>query len=288
MKKIPLSFARLLRLLLTSELNYADFNSTSNKKLLELFITDNVLEARLLGKQQRKIFCSDKVNLTQYLHNKFGISSLDQFILFLERDETERRDAVLAASDSKLRKTKVLTGFLVNCYEELPCVLNSTPFCIKPIPGAFTFISAYKTFSIPPDVTVVIVENHENFREIHRQRHLFMGIKTLFVWRYQNSNTIAAWLNSIPNNYIHFGDLDLKGIHIFLAEFKNKITGDRGKFFIPPDIQALLLKHGEKSLYDKQKAILPALRKHPDTELSPLIELITRYRKGLAQEALIL
>lgn len=285
-RSLPLSFARLLRSLLNSEVNYADFTA-SNRKILGQFLTDGALEVRLIGKQQQKVFCSDTANLAQYLHNKFEIPSLDRYITFLESVDFERSDAALAASNSKVRKTPVLTGFLLNCYEELPCQLDNRPFSLSPFPGTFTFLSAYKTFVIPADVTVVIVENHENFREIDRQRHLFTTIKPLFVWRYQNSNAIATWLMNISNQYIHFGDFDPKGIHIFQSEFKGKIAGSRGRFFIPPDLETLLQNHGERALYEKQRPILNILRKETDPELSWLIGMIVKHKKGLAQEILI-
>src|SRR6478609_2289084 len=118
--KLTLSFAKLLRALLVGELNVADFTS-SNKKRLDQFITDNVLDYRLIGKQQKKIFCPDADNLARYLHNKFEIPALNDFIHFLETENTERSDAVRAVSDTKFKKTKVFRGFLVNGYRDLAC-----------------------------------------------------------------------------------------------------------------------------------------------------------------------
>ncbi len=284
--KITLSFARLLRSLLTEEVNAASFSS-SNKQMLDRFLEDNVLDFRLIGSRQKKIFCTDAANLTQYLHNKFEIPALEEYIKFLENEDFQRSDAVRAASDSKFRKTKVFTGFLLNCYDELRCELRGNPFVIRPTIGAFTFVSAYQEFQVPQDVTIVVVEGHENFREIARQKYLFEGLKPLFLWRYQNSNAVAEWLNMIPNTYIHFGDFDPKGIHIYLSEFKTKISGDRGRFMIPPGLEALLTEHGEKKLYEKQKKYIPLIRKLNDRELLPSIEMIAKHKKGLAQEILI-
>lgn len=285
--KLPLSFARLLRTLVEGELAYAEFTA-GNRKLLEQFIKDDVLDYRLIGKQQKKIFCPDAGNLARYLQNKFEIPALGGYIDFLEQEDFQRSDAVRAASDSKLRKAKVFAGLLLNCYDELACKLHSANFSIKPVKGAFTFVSAYKSFEIPPDVTVIIVEGHENFRAIDRQRNLFEGLKPLFVWRYQNSNTIVEWLNSLPNPYIHFGDFDLKGIHIYLAEFKNKIPGNRGQFLIPADLETLLILHGEKDLYEKQKTLLPSIRaQQHHHSLIPLMDLICKHKKGLVQEIFI-
>jgi hypothetical protein len=284
--KLTLSFARLLRSLLSGDLNAADF-STSNKKLLAQFLDDNVLDYRLIGKQQRKVFCPDVSNLYKYLHNKFEIPSLDVYIDFLEKEDTQRSDAVRAVADTKFRRTKVFTGFLVNSYDTIICELHKQPFLITPAAGAFTFINSYRDFQIPVDVTVVVVEGHENFREIARQKYLFDGLTPLFVWRYQNSTAVAEWLKSIPNAYLHFGDFDPKGIHIYLTEFKNKIPATRGQFLIPANLEALFTQHGEKALYEKQKKYIPALRASNQPELVPLIEMIVKHKKGLAQEILI-
>jgi hypothetical protein len=284
-RKITLSFARLLKLVSEGEVNAASFSS--NKKLLEIFLQDGVLDFRPIGNQQKKIFCSDTANLTKYLQNKFGIQSVDEYIVFLEKDNVQRSDATRAVSDSKFRKTSVFAGFLLNCYEELACSLHSESFVVKPMFGAFTFVSAYNTFKVPEDVTVVVVEGHENFREIDRQRYLFESIKPLFLWRYQNSNSIAAWLKLIPNQYIHFGDLDPKGIHIYLSEFRSKLGDARGRFLIPPDIETMLMKHGEKDLYENQKSFLPLIQNTTDPELISLIEMIQKYRRGVEQEIFI-
>jgi hypothetical protein len=282
--KITLSFARLLQSLLIGEVNAGSFNS-SNKRMLDRFLLDNVLDYRMIGSQQKKIFCTDPTNLAKYLHNKFEIPALDEYISFLEREDVQRSDAARAVSDTKFRKTKVFSGFLLNCYEELSCELHSRPFLVKPVAGSFTFISSYQHFKIPADVTVVVVEGHENFREIARQKYLFEGLKPLFLWRYQNSNAIAGWLNLIANPYIHFGDFDPKGIHIYLSEFKSKIPGERGRFLVPPNVEDLISEHGEKALYEKQKEYIPQIRNVP--EMQTLVEMIVKYRKGLAQEILI-
>src|SRR5690606_25393238 len=164
--------------------------------------------------------------------------------------------------------------------------LRGERFEIRPAQGAFCFLVDYETFRIPEDVTVTIVENYENFREVERQRHLFSG-RVLFVWRYQNSSALVSWLNRLPNRWLHFGDFDPKGIHIYLSEFKRKITGDRGQFLIPGDLETLLSTYGEKDLFEKQQKLVPLLEAERSGALEFLIDLILRYRKGLAQEILI-
>lgn len=284
--KITLSFARLLKQLIAGEVNRGDFRSS--RTILEKFIEDGVLDYRVIGSQQQKVFCVDTGNLERYLHNKYEIPSLDNYIGFLELSEFERSDAVRASSDSKIRNTKVFQGFLVNCFDPIVAELNGEQFVISPSSGAFTFIAAYDTFFIPDDVTIVVVENYENFREIERQRYLFEGIRPFFVWRYQNTTSIVNWMMLNRSPYLHFGDFDLKGIHIYLSEFKSKLTDGRGAFLIPEQIESLLVSNGARFLYEDQKLILPSLKSYTiDENVANLIEMIMRHKKGLSQEIMI-
>src|SRR5690606_9058327 len=172
--RITLSFARLLRRASEEELNYAEFSGRS-RTLLQQFIDDGVLEYKAIGRQRRKVFCPDSGNLALYLHNKFEIPSLERYIEFMEREEVQRSEAVRATSDSKARASTVFSGFFVNVSDPVSSELRGERFEIRPAQGAFCFVVDYETFRIPEDVTVTIVENYENFREVERQRHLFSG-----------------------------------------------------------------------------------------------------------------
>jgi hypothetical protein len=284
--KLTLSFAKLLRSLLSAEVNRGDFRA--NQSILAQFVDDGVLDYRIIGKQQQKIFCPDALNLHLYLQNKFEIPSLQNCITFLETDDFERSDAVRASSDSKIRKTKVLQGFLINSFDSIVAQLNDQLLTIKPTPGAYTFIAEFEHFIVPDDVTIVVVENHENFREIERQRYLFQNINPLFVWRYQNITGVAEWLTLNRCPYLHFGDFDLKGIHIYLSEFKSKLVDNRGSFFIPDNIETLFETNGAKSLYEDQKFIMPSIMRYTlDEQVKKLLEIIQAKKCGLSQEILI-
>jgi hypothetical protein len=285
--KLTLSFARLLQQLKEGQqVNYGSFQGR-NRSVLDQFVKDGVFDLEMIGTQQKKVICRDAVNFDSYLHHKFEIPDLVTYIAFLEKEDTERSDAVKATSNSKYRSTKVFAGFLINAYEEIHCTLNGEPFVVQPRQGAFTFIYDCENFQIPLDFTVVGVEGHENFREIERQHSLFDGIKPLFVWRYLNSNAIADWLKNIPNPYLHFGDFDPKGLHIYVTEFRNKISVDRCRFLLPGDLDKLMFKYGEKSLFEKQQNFLYLVKVDLYPELREVIQIIERHRKGLAQEVLI-
>jgi hypothetical protein len=273
-------------MLLGEPVNYGSFRGV-NRKLLMQFVNDGALDYITIGSQQKKVRCADGQNLRSYLHHKFEIPSLDNYISFYEKEETTRGEAVKATSDSKFRKIKVLEGFLVNSFEKIDAHLNGRRLRLVPEQGTFTFIHDFQNFVIPEDVTVVGVEGHENFKTIASQRHLFAGLKALFLWRYQNSTSIARWLNLIPNPYLHFGDVDPKGLHIYISEFRNKIGANRCKFLIPEDLDALMFTSGKSELYNDQIERLKEFDFDSVPEIAEALRIIRKYRKGLAQEALI-
>ena len=281
------SFARILQKLLDGEhITYAMFQGRS-RKLLDRFISDGVLEYSLIGTQQKKVACRNVQNLHAYLHHKYQIPSLTNYLGFDEKENTTGSDAVKATSDSKYRKIRVLEGFLVNAYDEIRATLGGREFNITPTRGTFTFVHDFMNFTVPEDVTVVGVEGHENFREIASQQYLFRGLRPLFVWRYQNSASVARWLNLIPNAYLHYGDFDPKGLHIYISEFRNKIGANRCSFVVPPDLDTLMFTYGDKALYDGQMEYLKEFDFDNVPEISEVMKVIRKYKKGLEQQILI-
>ena len=142
----------------------------------------------------------------------------------------------------------------------------------------------YEHFCIPEDVVIVGIENGENFQNIRAQKYLFEGMKVLFVSRYPQSKDLRTWLQSIPNHYIHFGDFDLAGIHIFLTEFYTYL-GERAEFQIPTDVEERIAS-GSRMLYDAQYSKYKSMDV-ADKRLQVLVEMIHRYRRGYEQEGYI-
>ncbi len=201
-----------------------------------------------------------------------------------------RAEQVEAFGDSKVVRVRSCPGFPVNVQSPLTVILDDNELLLNPVRGAFTFISDWKTFRIAPDVIVVGVENMENFRFIAKQRHLFEYLESplLFVSRYPQSGDLTRWLRTVTNRYIHFGDLDLAGISIFLTEFRkplNDLQGKRTEYFIPSDVSERLAC-GSTERYDTQIARFGNLDSD-DPRLRYLISLIHKYRRGYDQEGFI-
>jgi hypothetical protein len=131
---------------------------------------------------------------------------------------------------------------------------------------------------------VIGVENSENFRYIQKQSYLFGSSSALYVSRYPQSKDLVSWLKNIPNPYLHYGDFDFEGIRIFKDEFHRHL-GERAKFFIPQDIEGILEKYGNKTLYNKQYKSGWDFRL--GNEIDDFIALFHKYKKCLEQEIFI-
>lgn len=230
---------------------------------------------------------SEKV-LREHIASKLGISSLEDAIRLYDSSDNSRTLQVDVTGDSKFVKRRSFFGFLVNSYSSIHATLHGKEFVINPQLGSFVFVADYNDFIIPADVIVVGVENSENFRHIVQQRDFFRSqignCDILFVSRYPQGGDLVRWLKSIPNRYIHFGDLDLAGVAIFQNEFY-KHLGLRASFLIPNDYQERL-SSGSRERYDTQYVKYRNM-KILDSRLEPLVQCIHQAHRGYDQEGFI-
>lgn len=256
--------------------------SRISRKMLEELMEEGLLSVVTRG-SRKSYRARDIEALKRFLIDK------DESYRMLDINASDSRASMAAETgNSKLVKVRSCPGFPVNTFEPITCKLNAIDIVINPVEGSFLFITDWKVFSIPEDVVVVGVENMENFRMIRQQRALFESEigkhRFLFVSRYPQSTDLRSWLQSIPNRYVHFGDFDLAGIHIFLTEF-HQYLGDRSSFFIPSDIEKRLAK-GSNARYNEQYEMYHKL--HCDiNKIQNLIDLINKYHRGYDQEGYI-
>ena len=257
--------------------------SKLSNKLLDELMAEGLLSVVTHG--SRKAYRARDVEaLKRYLIDK------DESYRMLEVSSFVSRASLAAETgNSKLMTVRSCPGFPVNSYEPISCSLCDKDFVVNPHEGSFVFIDNWRQFSIPQDIVVVGIENMENFRRIRQQKKLFESVlgnmPLLFVSRYPQSTDLRNWLMGIPNRYVHFGDFDLAGIHIFLTEFQ-KYLGDRASFLIPSDIEQRLTQ-GSATRYNIQYNKFHTLR-CTDTKLQSLIGLIMNYHKCYDQEGYII
>lgn len=213
----------------------------------------------------------------------YGINDLSATLVAMQSGAS--RDVQAAAGgNSKWHMERSMTGFLVNTLTPLPARLNNKEITINPHEGSFIYIYDYENFEIPEDVLVVGIENAWNFRYVQKQRHLFpLDERLLYICRYPQNGDLPRWLQQIPNRYLHFGDFDLAGIHIYLTEIYSKIK-ERASFFIPENIEELL-RNGSPERYNIQYEKFHDMHV-PDSRIRPLVELINKYCRCFDQEGL--
>lgn len=223
--------------------------TVAGSKLSKCLLTELMNEGllQIITRGSRKSYRARDIEaLKRYLIDK------DENYRLLEVEECGSRSSMAEdTGNSKLVMVRSCPGFPINSYEPIECSLGDKRFVVNPQEGSFGFVTDWEIFTIPDDVTVIGIENMENFRMIRKQRHLFeeylhrhrLPQKALFVSRYPQSSDLRKWLTSISNKYLHFGDFDLAGIHIFLSEFQKYLGEERTYYLIPDDISSRL-KHG--------------------------------------------
>jgi hypothetical protein len=238
----------------------------------------------MLGNKKAIIQCRDFAKVQHFLNNFYHISNLAEYIIALEND-TNKAELVKAASNTKVKATRSMEGFLVNCFEPISVKINDVSTVIRPVMGMANFISDYKNLILSEEIIIVGVENPYCFLHISQQIQHFRNAQYLFVSRYPQSKDIINWLKNIPNRYLHYGDFDFAGINIYINEFK-KHLGSRATFFVPDNIELLIKMHGNRILFTKQKLQKSAIE-IDEYKVIELIALINKYGKGLEQEVLI-
>jgi len=277
--KLTLKIAKVLVQLINGE---SIPNHSAKSRLIDDLVSENIITRK--GKHKKSLELINKEDLHTYLANQLQINNLNKYLLALENENSTRAELVKITTDSKKSKERAFKGFLVNSYSSIKAELNNKTINIYPTKGSFVFVSDFESFKIPKEITVIGVENAKNFSQIQEQKYLFKNLNPLFVSRYpQNQNKdFIKWMNSIPNNYLHFGDFDIAGIGIYLNEYKKYLSG-KSTFFIPENIKSTLRKNGNRERFDNQK-INFQINNIQESKILDLIELIKIEKKGLDQE----
>ena len=249
--------------------------------------TDGILVAVTHG-SRKSLRVADTTSFRHYVASQYDIRDLEQTYELLSNEDASRAEQVAVTGDSKFHSRRTFTGFLVNSYQPIDAVLNGELLTIFPSQGCCLFVADYQHFCVPEDVVIVGVENAENFLYVERQKYLFKGYKkVLFVSRYpqEQSKDLLKWLKSIPNQYVHFGDLDLAGIAIYENEYYCHL-GEKASFFVPDDFEQRV-SEGRLERYNQQYNRFGNI-KVKDIRLQNLLNCIHRYHKGYDQEGFIL
>lgn len=280
---ISLSLAEKLQLLVDA--GQMPASKLGKHEVVSQMRDEGIVSSSIAGRTKETLYIPDIAAFHNYLHNRYGITSLQAYIAELKSESASRAGLVAAAGDSKVIPIRTFTGFLVNSYMPVDCTMNSRPFLVNPQEGSFMFIYDYQHFLPAPDVTIVGVENAEVFGQAVKLKWLFHGVKPLFISRYpqQQGKDALRWLQSIPNSYLHLGDYDFAGINIYLQEYRRHL-GSRATFLLPGGIDKLIAEHGSRTRYDTQRLNDNVI---DEPGLLRLVALLHQHKKCLDQEILL-
>lgn len=281
-KPLPQSFARcLLRLQNGEELNPSEIAS---KGLLKQFCEDEIIRIKPAGGRRVIYFCPEPVLLQNYLKAQNDILSLENYVSEFEIDLSDGESSLFASRSTKTFRGKSLQGFFIRAFHTEIVVSGIT---LQPGPlGIELFVHQPDKLQISHSALIVGIENPECFLKFEKLAHLFPQKELIIIMRYLSSSP-NKWLQTIMNNYLHFGDFDPAGLHIYIREYRNQLPTIRCSFFIPPNIEKLIDQFGVPSLYDQQIHLLKNIDFQSYPEVKKLIEILNKHRKGLEQERLL-
>lgn len=255
---------------------------------LKARIFQQLIQEQVLLRQKEShgwnIYTDHPQSLLNYLYNHYIRCTLDEYI---ERGQAapSRSNNIRMSGDSKLKETELWQGFYFKVSEPIHAQWQGRPLTLLPYPeGIPVFMPQPETLSLPEDVTVVMIENSENFLKIETQLPLFQGLKCFFVSFYprEQHSYFIEWLQKQPNNYVHYGDFDFAGIHIYQSQYKKYVSGE-SRYLVPSGLLPLFRRYGKRALYNNQ-LFLQTLIKADEPGISELLEIIKREHKGLEQE----
>lgn len=255
---------------------------------LKARIFQQLIQEQVLLRQKEShgwnVYTDHPQSLLNYLYNHYIRCTLDEYI---ERGQAapSRSNNIRMSGDSKLKETELWQGFYFKVSEPIHAQWQGRPLTLLPYPeGIPVFMPQPETLSLPEEVTVVMIENSENFLKIETQLPLFQGLKCFFVSFYprEQHSYFIEWLQKQPNNYVHYGDFDFAGIHIYQSQYKKYVSGE-SRYLVPSGLLPLFRRYGKRALYNNQLS-LQALIKADEPGISELLEIIKREHKGLEQE----
>jgi len=285
---IPKSFTEKLIAIANNEtVSIGLFKSKQSKDLLDIFLSENILQKS--KKRNSFIVYSNNIEqLGNFLRERYGIINLEKYHQLLINPNSTKSESAQIASNSKVKETKVYTGFFIRTYSNIEGELNGNKLNLKTVKGSSLFISDFRDLIIPKNVIIVGIENPETFYLIDNYKHLFEDFNPLFLLRF-NNKAFIEWLQLIPNKYLHFGDFDLSAIAIYILEYRNKIDSKRCNYFTPKNIEDLIYNSKNYSDYVKQlnDPKVKGLDFENYTEVKYLATIIKKYRKTIEQEVLM-
>lgn len=263
-----------------------------SKETAQSLLSEGLVSVTMKGRSQTLYPLSASL-VKSYFSRLARFTDLDSFMDMARRVhlgyEPTRTEAAQLSNDSKYWGTDVMKGVRISAITPVDVSYLGKTLRVDPPLGTSVEVDDWKSLEISRTTSVVAVENYHTFMRIREYSHLFPREgEYLFTYRDTTSGKKTykhwtKWLESIPNPFIYFGDLDLGSLKVYVDSFRRTL-GERTSFLIPEDYEEII-RDGSSELYGKQSQMpLPDI--FLDSAIVPLLETILRYRRCTEQEKL--
>lgn len=284
---LTIKTVRLLQRLLDGEIvNAGEFASVQQKELVAFLLHWRGITFKGVGKSRGRYFVADKA-LFQEICSQYDpvLKDLEAAARLASGEVKTRSEKVALFGNSKQDgANKSIKGFTILADREIAIGYLGREYLINSLTGLH--IVAWHSIILPPEATVVIVENAECLYDLRWIPNVGLKVKDgpfVILCRFPVCEEAKRWLETVPNRILYFGDFDLAGIRIYENEFKKRL-GDKISFIVPDDLEKRIRKKGNTELYAKQVNEGFASVSCQSSELKDLIALLHNLQSSYEQE----
>jgi hypothetical protein len=273
----------LKTLLIDGTITYGKFD---NKDIVTNLELNGSIKLIRKSPQRKILHLEKKENVYLFLKNNgYKIEDIINFDTYLKEivETTPSRDTIHKWHNcTKIKKSESLKGLYLSSLHNLNIKIDNKPVTIIPTNGVGYFCFYTQEITLSEDTIVVGVENYQVIWFAKKYKDFFINTKVLFVVR---NKYMREWIETIENEYIHFGDYDLAGINIYLNDIVPRLKKSKKySMFIPDNIEYLIKEYGDSDIFQKQIKYKDIVVN--DLKIDKLKKIIKKYKKGLEQEGL--
>ena len=266
------------------------YSKISSKKLLKYLEDMHAINIHKNTKPMIVDIKDEKRLFSLISRGGYKISNKEELISCIDKSSVpQTRDEIVGvSSNTKFIKSPSFNGLNVSVIKPLKVYINNKEQTLMPLEGCSTFLHFVSKLTLQKDTIVVGVENYQTLLYIKRYEHLFNDGRDYVFLLIKNINTTfeRVWLESLENDYLHFGDYDLAAISIYLNEICPKLGQCKHSYFIN-DFILEKIENGDRKLYSQQINKYKNLESK-NTDVQKLINFINTKMRSVEQEALTL
>lgn len=260
--------------------------SAFSNSFITLLKQDGMVIITRINTRSSEVRAKDPEVLSRFLEQKFTVANIRIYIAVLEADNPTRADLARDNIGTKQRSIHPKSGMHLSSPNAAVVIVNGTKVTLSFPPYCALFIHKSADVHLTEDTVIVGVENFENITFATHQLSISdQSYPLIFVER---GPVMRSWVTSLNNQYIHYGDIDLAGIGIYLNEYEPYIKAP-SSFWLPFDIEERIAHNknpDSRKNYEKQLSQYKYVRAE-NPRLQNIIRLIHEHKGGIEQEIFI-